>query len=212
MFAAIVHDHQAEGRRIRKATLNRIRSTLRSALNTALREGLISENPAARRPRAVVWTAARVEPWERTGERPSVAVWTAEQTAAFLHATRDHRLYAVYRLNALRGLRRGETARLRWVGVDVEHGTATICEQLQRRNGRLTARPSKTALSVRVIALARAMIATLGAHRDRQQAEHRLPPVRLRDLRHGAATLAAGVELKAVQEMWARSASDRPLA
>ncbi|MEU8798590.1 hypothetical protein [Spirillospora sp. NPDC048819] len=31
MFAAIVHDHQAEGRQIRQATLNRIRSTLRTA-------------------------------------------------------------------------------------------------------------------------------------------------------------------------------------
>ncbi|MFC5744729.1 hypothetical protein [Actinomadura rugatobispora] len=61
MFAAIVHDHQAQGRPIRQATVNRIRSTLRSALNTALREGLIAENPAARRPRAVVWTDARVD-------------------------------------------------------------------------------------------------------------------------------------------------------
>lgn len=51
--------------------------------------------PAARRPRAVVWTVARVEHWERTGERPAVAVWTAEQNAAFLHAIRGHRLYAV---------------------------------------------------------------------------------------------------------------------
>jgi hypothetical protein len=35
---------------------------------------------------AVVWTAARVEQRERTRERPSVAVGTAEQTAAVLHA------------------------------------------------------------------------------------------------------------------------------
>ncbi|MEV4003583.1 hypothetical protein [Actinomadura sp. NPDC049753] len=108
MFAAIVHDHQVERRRIRQATLNGIRSTLRSALNTALRDGLISENPAAlpampaaRRPREVVWTVAQVEHWERTGERPAVAVWTPEQTAAFLHAIRGHRLYAVYHLIAL---------------------------------------------------------------------------------------------------------------
>ncbi|MEV5828005.1 hypothetical protein AB0L25_20825 [Spirillospora sp. NPDC052242] len=78
----IVHDHQAEGRVIRQATLNRIRATLRSALNAALRDGLITENPAAllvlptaRRPRAVVWTAARVEHCERTRECPAVAVW-----------------------------------------------------------------------------------------------------------------------------------------
>ncbi|TDD60412.1 hypothetical protein E1293_45735 [Actinomadura darangshiensis] len=76
---------------------------MRSALNTALRNGLIAENPAAllamataRRPRAVVWTSARVEHWEWTGERPAVAVWTAEQTTAFLHAIGGHRQYAAY--------------------------------------------------------------------------------------------------------------------
>ncbi|WP_433466459.1 hypothetical protein [Spirillospora sp. CA-128828] len=95
MFASIVYKHQQDGWPIRQATLNRIRATWRSALNAALRDALITENPAAllarptaRRPRAVVWTAARVEHWERTGERPAVAVWTAEQTAAFLHAIR----------------------------------------------------------------------------------------------------------------------------
>ncbi|OLT30481.1 hypothetical protein BJF79_09525 [Actinomadura sp. CNU-125] len=252
MFARIVHDHQAEGRPIRQATLNRIRATLRSALNTALRDGLITENPAAllvlptaRRPRAVVWTATRVEHRERPGERPAVAVWTAEQTAAFLHAIGGHRLYAAYHLIALCGLRRGEAAGLRCVDVDLEHGTATIAQQLQRRNGRLQACPPKTAHSARVIALDRTTIAALRAHRDLQQAEaaaygdryrdsgyvftnlngdlvspgrlthvfqrmlakNRLPPVRLHDLRHGAATLAlaAGVELKVVQEMLGHS-------
>jgi integrase len=136
MFAAIVYQHPQAGRPIRQATLNRIRATLRSALNTALRDGLIDKNPAAlpalpvaRRPRAVVWTAARMEQWERTRRRPSVAVWTAEQTAAFLHAIRDHPLYAAYHLIALRGLRRGEAAGLRWADANLEHGTATITQQ-----------------------------------------------------------------------------------
>ncbi|MBC6458127.1 Arm DNA-binding domain-containing protein [Actinomadura sp. HBU206391] len=120
MFTAIAYEHEKTGRPIRAATLNRIRATLRSALNAAAREGLIDTNPAALavlpaapRPRAVVWTAARVEHWAHTGERPAVAVWTAEQTAAFLHAIRGHRLYAAYHLIALRGLRRGEAAGLR---------------------------------------------------------------------------------------------------
>jgi integrase len=174
-----------------------------------------------------------------------VAVWTAEQTAAFLHAIGGHRLYAAYHLIALRGLRRGEAAGLRWVDVDLEHGTAVICQQLQRRHGRLQACPPKTAHSTRVIALDRTTIAALRAHRDRQRAEaaaygdryrdsgyvftnlngdpvspgrlthvfqqmlaqYRLPPVQLHDLRHGAATLAlaAGVELKVVQEMLGHS-------
>jgi integrase len=66
----------------------------------------------------VVWTPYRIEQWRRTGERLPVAVWTAAQTAQFLHAIEDHRLYAAYHLIALRGLRRGEAAGLRWCDLD----------------------------------------------------------------------------------------------
>jgi hypothetical protein len=41
-------------------------------------------------------------------------VWTAAQTGRFLTASASHRLYAIYHLIALRGLRRGEAAGLRW--------------------------------------------------------------------------------------------------
>lgn len=84
MFTAIARHHEVLGNPVTPATINRIRATLRTALNAALRQGLIGDNPAARvelpgapRPRAVVWTSARVEHWQRTGERPAVAVWTA---------------------------------------------------------------------------------------------------------------------------------------
>ncbi len=234
------------------ATLNRIRATLRTALNAAIRQGLIGDNPAsrvelpvARRPRAVVWTAARVEHWQRTGEHPPVAVWTAAQTAEFLHAIREHRLYAAFHLIALRGLRRGEAAGLRWCDVDLDQRVAVISQQIQQHQGYLTACPPKTATSARVIALDRTTVAALRAHREQQQdeqrqagvdyhdsgyvftttngdplatvrltrlfqglvAEYGLPPIRLHDLRHGAATLAlaAGVELKVVQDMLGHS-------
>jgi integrase len=67
-----------------------------------------------------------------TGERPAVAVWTAAQTAQFLHRIAEHRLYAAYHLIALRGLRRGEAAGLRWCDLDLEGETAVICQQLQQ--------------------------------------------------------------------------------
>lgn len=120
----------------------RIRATLRAALNAALRQGLVGMNPAcrvemppARRPKAVVWTSARVQEWQRTGQRP--AVWTAGQTAQFLHAIGSHRLCAAYHLVALRGLRRGEAAGLRWCDVDLDAGVATISQQLQQYGGHL---------------------------------------------------------------------------
>ena len=252
MFTAIARQHEAEGKSVTPAMLNRIRATLRAALNAAIRQGLICDNPAsraelavARRPRAVVWTAARVEHWQRTGERPPVAVWTAAQTAEFLHAIGDHRLYAAFHLIALRGLRRGEAAGLRWCGIDLDEAVAVISQQLQQYDGYLTVCPSKTARSARVNALDRTTVAALRGRRRRQRqkqdeygegyrdsgyvitslngdpmspdrltrifqqliAEHGLPPIRLHDLRHGAATLAlaAGVELKVVQEMLGHS-------
>jgi hypothetical protein len=99
-FAVLARTPTRYGRARAASTLHRIRATLRVALNAALRRGLIEANPArylelppASRPRAVVWTQARVAHWRATGEHPTVAVWTAHQTAQFLHHIGQHRLY-----------------------------------------------------------------------------------------------------------------------
>jgi integrase len=252
MFAAIARQHAATGTSITPATLARVKATLRAALNAAIRAGHITVNPAsraelprARRPRAVVWTSARIEQWQRTGIRPVVAVWTPAQTAAFLNAIRGHRLYAAYHLIALRGLRRGEACGLRWCDIDLDAATAVISWQLQQHGGHITLCPPKTARSERMIALDSTTGKALRAHRAGQQAEQAmlgdryhdsgyvitslngdplapdrlsryfrqlsavtgLPPIRLHDLRHGAATLAlaAGADLKVVQDMLGHS-------
>ena len=79
---------------------------------TAIRKGLIQDNPVRHvelpsRPRALalIWTPARVADWHATGIRPTVAVWTPAQLAAFLDSVRPDRLYALWWLAALRGLR-----------------------------------------------------------------------------------------------------------
>ncbi len=247
MFAALGAADTRYGRPPAPATLHRIRATLRTALNAAVREGLIRDNPARfielpkpRRPQAQVWTDQRVKAWHERGERFSVAVWTAQQLAAFLDFVADDRLYAMWWLIALRGLRRGEAAGLRWVDVDLDGEVLMIGQQRLAFGRTVTDGPPKTAASRRTVALDRFTIRMLRAHRHRQQAEraaageawqdtgyvfttatgealhpdyltrrfHRLvvdsglPPVRLHDLRHGAATLAqaAGADLKTVQE------------
>lgn len=244
MFTAIQRQHGAAGQPISAATLVRIRATLRSALNAAVREQLIADNPArgvqlppARRPHPAVWTGARVAAWRATGQRPAVAVWTAAQTAQFLRGIYSDPLYACYHLIALRGLRRGEAAGLAWPQVDLDSGEATISQQLQEHSGQPVLLPPKSVASLRTIALDWSTVAALRAHREQQRSElgvdrptgfvfaradgrphspgyltHRfnrmvaeldLPPIRLHDLRHGAATLAlaSGADLKAIQDM-----------
>jgi integrase len=76
-----------------------------------------------------------------------------------------------FHLIALRGLRRGEAAGLRWCDVDLDEGAAVICQQLQQRNGQVVACAPKTPRSSRVIALDRSTVAALRAHRQGQRIE-----------------------------------------
>jgi integrase len=175
------------------STLERIRVTLRVALNAAIREGLIEHNPALylemprpRKARAVIWTEDQVEQWQRTGERPSVAVWTAAQTARFLHSAREHRLYAAFHLVALRGLRRAETAGSRWCDIDLDNRVLMVTHTIQRINERLMHCPPKTRSSRRMVVLDRATVKELRRHKVRQQEE----------------TVAAGNELKVIQDQF----------
>jgi len=178
MFTAVIRDETVLGRPVSAATLHRIHATLRAALNGAVRAGLIGTNPGrwpelprAARPRPQVWTPALTERWQTEGWRPVVGVWTAAQTAEFLRQVRGHRLYALFHLVALRGLRRGEAAGLRWGDLDLDAGTLTVSGQLQQLGGRMVAGPPKSDAGRRVVALDKTTIAALREHRLRQQAE-----------------------------------------
>lgn len=109
----------------------------------------------------MVWTPDRIEAWEQLGLRPAVAVWTAPQTARFLDYAYAHRLYAAFHLIALRGLRRGEAAGLRWCDVDLDNGVALITWQNQYDP------PARRVL------LDRTTVAALRVHKLRQDDERR---------------------------------------
>ncbi|MFI0453107.1 tyrosine-type recombinase/integrase [Actinomadura sp. 6N118] len=122
------------------ATKQRIRSTLRAALNAAIvhLQGLITFNPAAHvelppahRPKPLVWTTERVRRWHDTGDIPGpVMVWTPQHTGTFLDHTLHDRLYALYHLLAFCGLRRGEACGLHWSDLDLDTGVLTVRLQL----------------------------------------------------------------------------------
>jgi hypothetical protein len=90
-FNPLSRQRTKNGTPVAASTVDRVRATLRSALNAAVREGLIAANPLAQvrldkpvRPHPVIWTDERVEAWRRDGIRPPVAVWTLRQLITFL--------------------------------------------------------------------------------------------------------------------------------
>jgi integrase len=162
--------------------------------------------PKGRRPFAVVWTKRRVQEWRRTGERPVIAVWTPAELAEFLSAIAGHPMFAAYHLIAMRGLRRGEACGLTWDDLDLDEGVAYISRQLQRgADGQLRVCPLKTESSLRAVALDPETVIVLHAqtHKFNDLVEEAgVPPVRLHDLRPGAATLMllAGEGLKTIAD------------
>ncbi|WFF08073.1 tyrosine-type recombinase/integrase [Micromonospora sp. WMMD1076] len=244
MFTTIGALPTRSGRPVSAATVQRIRATLRRALNMAIREQLLLVNPARlillprpHRHRPQPWSAARVAAWRHDGQRPTVSGWTPDQLARFLTFTADDPLYPLWWLASLRGLRRGELCALRWTDLDLIEGTLTVNHHIAHVHGRPYLDSPKTAAGHRTIALDRTTVTVLRQHQQHQQqffsdarkpwqpdgpvftrpirpdwlthhftarvTASGLPPVRLHDLRHGAATLAltAHTDLKTVQDM-----------
>ncbi|QVQ50492.1 site-specific integrase [Spiractinospora alimapuensis] len=106
------------------AKVHAMRTTLSSALTRAMREELITVNPA----RLVTLPA---ESPERL--RP----WNAEEGRRFLDHARSHHLYPVFVLMLIYGLRRGEVLGLSWEDVDLEQDVMSIRRQVQRVDGSL---------------------------------------------------------------------------
>jgi len=118
------------------AMARRVHATLRSALNAAVRERLLADNPArylklprGTRPRAVVRTRRRVRQWLRTGVRRAVAVWTPAQAATFLAAAENQRRMRATGLvcpGAGAGLIRGDLRDVRGSDVACRSGGAVV--------------------------------------------------------------------------------------
>jgi integrase len=142
-------------------TIQYVHSTLRAALEDAVREELLAKNVAklVRVPRE---------------ERPERVPLTVEEIRALLKATRDDRLHAMFVTLALIGLRRSELLGLRWEDVDLVNGVLTVRRGLHRVAGvGLETMPTKTLRSRRSIPLPETVRSSLEAHLGRQELERR---------------------------------------
>jgi integrase len=105
-------------------------------LSEAMREEVVTRNVAA---------LVRV-PLPRARTRP---YWTVDEARRFLESGRsnDDPLYAGYVLMLVLGLRRGEVLGLSWEDIDLAQAEARIRWQVQRVEGELVRRRTKTPAS-----------------------------------------------------------------
>jgi len=160
------------GRLIAASTVHGVRAVLRSALSSARRQGLVGFNAAWRiktpngvRAHSVVWTPAREDEWRRTGVRPRVACWDLPHLGRFLEVVQEDRLFALWWLVGLHGLRRGELAGLRWQDLDLVCRELTVREQVVDIGGRTHVGPPKSLAGLRTLALDETTVAIFKQYR-----------------------------------------------
>ena len=150
----------AEGRAngpggLSRTTVRQIHVILHRALGSAYKQGLIGRN-----------VADHVD--SPKTERKEMTAWSAEETKDFLDRARSDRLFPLYRLALLTGMRRSEIAALRWDRVDLERGTVTVVGGRVSVKHKVYETSPKTSKSRRAIALDKETVAALRAHRARQ--------------------------------------------
>jgi integrase len=203
------------------ALQRKVATTLTIALNAAMRQDIITSNPAAKvaKPKAA---KADMTPLDK------------DQALAFLNAAFADRLYPFYRTALDSGARPGELFALMWDDVLFDQESLSITKTLEDLAGHLRIKETKTARSRRRVTLSPQTLTVLAKHKeamvqagllnkpvfcDTEGGHLRitnvakrsfkpllksagLPEIRLYDLRHTCATLLllADVSPKVVSE------------
>ncbi|WP_299442279.1 tyrosine-type recombinase/integrase [uncultured Phycicoccus sp.] len=131
---------ETRGRPVTVKTSRRILATLHSALEAAVRQGLLRRNPAS-----------MVELPRPTRYHPKV--WTKDQAELFLRVTEDDPLGLVFRLLLITGMRRGEVIALQWGDLDLTERSIHIRRAITLVDGELIVGPPKSEAGDRTVFL-----------------------------------------------------------
>ncbi len=151
---------RADGKpgKLSRRSVQYIHSVLRIALGQAVRWNLVARNVID------LVTPPRVD-------KKKIEPMTIDQVKYLLETARGDRLYALYYLALVTGLRRGELLGLKWSDLDLGIGILRVSRSLVDLRGRPTLQEPKTAKSRRVIELPPAAIKVLQDHRAEQDNE-----------------------------------------
>lgn len=143
-------------------SINGACSILGDSLKTARRWSLLDNNPLE-----------LVDKPPSKTQSPRTAI-TISETQKLLSQAKNHRLYALFYLAAILGLRAGELLGLHWRDIDFDERTINIVSQFQYvpRSGLLTLDP-KTESGARTVAISDTMAKILKLHWQQQQQERK---------------------------------------
>ena len=143
-------------------SIHNVHTTLSRALRDAVSDRLLARNPAA---------GAHQQP-----ESPEQDTWKADELAEFLAFVEGDRLFAMWRLLALTGMRRGEICGLRRRDLDLDHARLFVVQQRAKGGGTVHTGKTKGRRG-RPVALDALTVEALRAHLKAQAVEReRLGP------------------------------------
>lgn len=137
-------------------TIRHIHFAIRSALDMALKWGLVYKNVAES------VTPPRLQ-------KKNFQVWTAEELRRFLSEAKEDKYFIAFFLAATTGMRQSEILGLCWKDVDLKNATLSVTQVLDKQS--LTFQEPKTNKSKRSIALDSTTVDVLKKHKKVQAAE-----------------------------------------
>ena len=121
-------------------TVRGIHMMLHTALEQAVKEGIISKNP----------TDGCIPP---KLQKKEMNVIQPEQVGAYLQAAADRNVLPMFYLELTSGLRRGELLALLWDDLDIEKRTISVNKSVAGRHGELKVSAPKTQHSIRKVVI-----------------------------------------------------------
>lgn len=152
---------KADGRLVRReqfgpglanSVIRSIHAHCRAALDKAVAEKLIRQNPAI---------GCKLPP-KKSAE---VKILSPEAMQKLLYQAQIEGFYEMFMLDLATGLRRGEIVGLQWKNIDFENGTLSVTKQVRYVKGELKIEPPKTKASERSIILSPPVLEMLAEYR-----------------------------------------------
>jgi integrase len=151
-----------------ESSCNMARATLSGAFADAIEDRKLTSNPAAIRKRRHRRSSAG------PGTKARVKAWSARELRKFLEHVADDRLFALWRLGAITGMRRGELLGLPWRNLDLDGASLRVEQQLVPTRGGASFGPPKTERSRRTIKLDPGTVHALKHHLETQRLDRAL--------------------------------------